>query len=102
MARPLHFYQKKCLREDNRKDEPILNQAPSRRGLEERESPPPGHTVRNKRRPRPSESSYLEKPLKVCSTPQQARGLLSGTNTSVPEEEDLITINIDSSKLSRM
>ena len=25
MARPLHFYQKKRLREDNRKDEPILD-----------------------------------------------------------------------------
>ena len=32
MARPLRFYQKKCLREDNRKDEPILDQAPTMGG----------------------------------------------------------------------
>ena len=32
MAQPLHFYRKKCLREDNRKDEPILDQAPDMGG----------------------------------------------------------------------
>ena len=55
----------------------------------------------NKRRPGPSESSLLEKPLKEYSTPPQARGLLSGTNTRVPEEEELMTTNIDLSEKSR-
>ena len=54
-----------------------------------------------KRRPRPSESSHSEKPPKEYSTPPQARGLLSGTNTRVPEEEELMIINIDSSEQSR-
>ena len=72
------------------------------RGLEERESLPPGHAVGNKRRPRPSESSHSEKPPKEYSTPPQVRGLLSGTNTRVHEEEELITINIDSSEQSRV
>ena len=67
--------------------------------LDERESPSPDHAVGNKRRPRPSESSRSKKPPKEYSTPL-ARGLLSGTNTRVPEEE-LITINIDSSEQSR-
>ena len=55
----------------------------------------------DKKRPRPSESSCLEKPLKEYSTLPQARGLLSGTNTRVPEEEDLMVINIDSTEQSR-
>ena len=36
---------------------------------DERESSSLGHAVGNKRRPRPSESSCLEKPLKEYSTP---------------------------------
>ena len=52
----------------------------------------------DKRRPRPLEYSHLEKPLKEYSTPPQAQGLLLGTNTRVPEEKELMTINIDSSK----
>ena len=72
----------------------------------------------NKRRPRPSEFSRLKKPPKEYSTHPQAQGLhplgglypnrprawglLSGTNTRVPEEEELITINIDSSEQSRV
>ena len=55
----------------------------------------------NKRRPRPSKSSHSKKPPKEFSTPLQARGLLSGTNTRVPEEEELMVINIDSSEHSR-
>ena len=55
----------------------------------------------DKRRPRLAESSHSKKPPKEYSTTPQARGLLSGTNTRVPEEEELMTINIDSSKQSR-
>jgi len=55
----------------------------------------------NKRRPRPLVSSHSETHLKEFSTPPQARGLLSGTNTRLPEEDELITINIDSSEQSR-
>jgi len=51
----------------------------------------------DKRRPRLVESSHSEKPLKEYSTPPQAQRQLSGTNTRVPKEEKLITINIDSS-----
>ena len=69
-------------------------------GLEETESPSLGHTVDDKRRPRPSESSRSEKPPKEYSTPLEAQGLLSGTDTRVSKEE-LITINIDSSEQSR-
>ena len=47
------------------------------------------------------QSPPLEKPLKEFSTLPQARGLLLGTNTRVPEEEELMTINIDSSEQSR-
>ena len=54
-----------------------------------------------KKRPRPLESSHSKKPLKECSTPPKAQGLLSGTNTRVPKEEELIVINIDSSEQSR-
>ena len=50
----------------------------------------------DKRRPRPSESSHSEKPSKEYSTPLQAQELLSGANTRVPEEEELMVINIDS------
>ena len=53
------------------------------------------------RRPRPSESSHSKKPPKEYSTPPQARGLLSESNTRVPEEEELMVINIDSSEQSR-
>ena len=35
MARPLHFYRKKRLREDNHEDEPILDRTPALEGLEE-------------------------------------------------------------------
>ena len=52
----------------------------------------------DKRRPRPLESSHLEKPPKEYSTPLQAQGLLLGTNTRVSEEEELMVINIDSSE----
>ena len=52
----------------------------------------------DKRRLRPSESSGSKKPPKEYSTPPQAQGLLSETNTRVPEEEELIAINIDSSE----
>ena len=69
--------------------------------LDERESSSLEQAVGNKRRPRPSESSRLKKPPKEYSTPPQARGLLSGTNTRVPEEEGLMVININSSKQSR-
>ena len=85
----------------------------------------------DKRRPGPLESSLSKKPPKEYSTPPQARGLhppgaltrtswqvekcprrfysnrprarglLSGTNTRVPEEEELITINVDPSERSR-
>ena len=55
----------------------------------------------DKKNPRPSKSSHSEKPLTEYSTPPQARGLLSGTNTMVPEEEELMAINIDSSRQSR-
>ena len=71
-----------------------------KRRLKERESPSLDHTVGDKRRPRPSESTRSEKPPKEYCTPPQARGLLSRTNTMVHEEE-LITINIDSSEQSR-
>jgi len=50
----------------------------------------------NKRRPGSSESSRSKKPPKEYYTPSLARGLLSGTNTRLPEEEELITINVDS------
>ena len=70
-------------------------------GFEERESPSPDHTMGDKRRSRPLESSHLEKTPKEYSTPPQARGLLLGTNTRVPKEEELIIINIDSSEQSR-
>ena len=83
--------------------------------------------VGNNRGPRLSESSLSKKPSKEYSTPSRAqglhtpgalactrwqvkkssrrfysnrpgaRGLLLGTNTRVPEEEELMTINIDSS-----
>ena len=56
----------------------------------------------DKKRPRPSESSHSKKSLKEYSTPLQARGLLSGTNTRVPKEEELMVINIDSSEQSRV
>ena len=79
----------------------ISRHTPEGSDHDERESPSLGHTMGDKRRPRPSESSHSEKPLKVYSTPLQARGLLSGTNTRVPKEEELMTINIDSSKKSR-
>ena len=69
--------------------------------LDERESPSPDHAVGDKRRPRPSESSHSKKPPKEYSTPPQARGLLSRTNTRLPKEEELMIINIDSSKQSR-
>ena len=65
---------------------------------DKRESPSPGHAMGDKRRPSPSESSHSKKPPNEYSTPPQARGLLSGTNTRVPEEDELMTINIDSSK----
>ena len=68
---------------------------------DEREFPSPGHAMGDKRRPRPSESSHLEKPPKEYSTPPQPRGLLLGTNIRVLEEEELMTINIDSSEQSR-
>ena len=55
----------------------------------------------DKRRLRPSESFHSKKPLKEYSTPPQARELLSGTNTRVPKEEEIMTINIDSSEQSR-
>ena len=55
----------------------------------------------DKGRLRPLESSHLEKPPKEFSTPPQARGLLSRTNTRVPEEEELMTSNIDSSERPR-
>ena len=48
----------------------------------------------DKRRPRPSESSLLEKPSKEYSTPQQARRLWSGTNTRVPEEVELVRLGV--------
>ena len=64
---------------------------------DERESLSPRHTMGDKRRPRPSESSRLKKPPKEYSTHPQARGLLSGTITRVPKEEELMVINIDSS-----
>ena len=69
--------------------------------LDERESSSPGHAVGDKGRLRPSESSHLEKPPKEFSTPPQARGLLSWTNTRVPEEEELMVINIGLSEQSR-
>ena len=56
----------------------------------------------DERRSRPSESSRSKKSPKEYSTPPQARGLLSGTNTRVPEEEELITININLSEQSRV
>ena len=56
----------------------------------------------DKRRPRRSESSHSKKPPKEYSTPPQTRGLLLGTNTRVPKEEELMTINIDSSEQSRV
>ena len=52
----------------------------------------------NKRRPRPSKSSRSKKPPKEFSTALQARGLLSGTNTRIPKEEELMVINFDSSE----
>ena len=55
----------------------------------------------NKRRPSPSKSSHSKKPPKEFSTPLQAHALLSGTITRVPEEEELMVINIDSSEHSR-
>ena len=55
----------------------------------------------DKRRPRPSKSSRSKKPPKEFSTPLQAHGLLSGTNTRVPKEEELMVINIDSFEQSR-
>ena len=68
---------------------------------DETELPFPEHAVGDKRMPRPSESSCSEKSPKKYSTPPQARGLLLGTNTRVPEEEELMTINIDSSEQLR-
>ena len=59
---------------------------------DERESLSPGHAVADKERPRPSESSHSEKPPKEYSTPPKAQGLLSGTNTRVPDEEGLMVI----------
>ena len=85
----------------------------------------------NNRGPGPSESPLSEKSLKEYSTPPQARGLhppgalartrwqvkksprqfysnrpgarglLSGTNIRIPEEEELMTVNIDSFARSR-
>ena len=56
----------------------------------------------NKRKPKPLESSRSEKPPKEYSTPPQARGLLLWTNTRVTEEEELMVINTDSTKQSRV
>ena len=42
-----------------------------------------------------------KKPPKEYSTPPQARGLLSGTNTRVPKEDGLMVINFNSSEQSR-
>ena len=67
---------------------------------DKRESSSPRHAVGDERRPRPSESSRSKKSSKEYSTPPQAQGLLSETNTRVPEEE-LMVINIDSSEESR-
>ena len=69
--------------------------------LDKRESPSPGRAMGDKRTPRPLEYSHSEKPLKEYSTPPQAQGLLLGTNTRVPEEKELMTINIDSSEQTR-
>ena len=126
MAQPLRFYQKKCLREDDHKDEPTLDRTPTTGGgsgkvrlakktehavverqtpegsdRNERESSSSGHAMGDKRRPRPSESFCAKKPLEEYSTPLLAQGLLSGINTRVPEEEELMTINIDSTEQSR-
>ena len=46
----------------------------------------------------PQNPPIWKNPLKEYSTPPQARGLLPGTNARVPEEEELMTINIDSSE----
>ena len=78
----------------------VERQTPERSDHNERESPSLRHAMGDKRRPRPSESCS-KKPMEENSTPPQARGLLSGTNTRVPEEEELITININSSEQSR-
>ena len=60
--------------------------------LDERQTPFLGYVVGYRRRPKPSESSRSEKPPKEYSTPPKARGLLSGTNTRVPEEERLMVV----------
>ena len=55
---------------------------------------PPGALVRTHWQVRKS-------PRRLYSNHSGAQGLLSGTNTRVPKEEELMTINIDSSARSR-
>ena len=98
MAWPLHFYQKKRLREDNHEDEPILDWAPTMEGARGKGITAPRSRCGQQKKAKAFRVLPFRKASEAIFYSSVGSGLRSETNTRVPKEEELITINIDTSE----
>ena len=95
------FLSKKCLSEDNRKDELILDRPPAMEGARGKGITAPRSRCGQQKKAKAFRVLPFRKASEAIFYSSVGSGLRSETNTRVPKEEELITINIDTSEQSR-